>query len=685
MPGPDEPRRHRPLAARLDRHGRTMIVLTIVSVLLTAATMVASALDLIGPSQRAGARAAAAAPAYRDAGKPVPDRVADLLKRMSVEDKLGQLVQVDRATLSTPDDLATYRIGAVVAAVDPVPATELADRYDAVQRAAQAAPLAIPVLYGTDGTRGAATYPHQAGLAASGDPDLARRIGRATAEEFAGIGVDWALAARPDLVTGLQGARLDEPTSVLATARYAGPADREPLRAAIAQGVGAVVVPVKERAAATALIKGELRFPGFVATDRAGVAAIDGAPGVTGAEIAEAINAGVDMVAANNDPRGFVDLLRAEVYAGRVSTGRLDDANHRILTRKFELGLFERPLTDRGLTAAARDQAQRELARDAVRKSQVLLKNVRGALPLGKRGKIFVAGSGADDLGRQGVAGGTGTTVLRGIQAAVGTGATVTYRRDGAGINGSYRVAVAVITGDRGIDAADRATLARLRASGVPVVAVLLCTGPVDVAAQLGGWAALVAAWRPGSEGQGVADVLFGDHRPTGKLPAAWGKSFPAGFGLGYSGTPPTTGAPRVVASPTPRPTPTRRASSPPGPVPTTAAPAPTGPAPTPTAAVLACAVDYRVSSQWQTGFVAEVRITAEAAVDGWTVRFTFPGDQRITNAWNATVSQDGARVTATSLDWNRRVAAGGSVSFGFQATHGGTNASPPTATCTPS
>jgi beta-glucosidase len=203
----------------------------------------------------------------------------------------------------------------------------------------------------------------------------------------------------------------------------------------------------------------------------------------------------------------------------------------------------------------------------------VLLKNAGGVLPLPRSGgKIFVAGRSADDLGNQsggwtttwqGASGDTipGTSILRGIRDAVGGGATVTYNRDGAGIDGSYTAAIAVVgetpyaegEGDRpgslSLDATDLATLSRLTAAGVPVIVVLVSGRPLDIAAEVGGWDALVAAWLPGSEGGGVADVLFGDYPPTGKLPMTWMRSaaqqpindgdgkaplFAYGFGLTY-------------------------------------------------------------------------------------------------------------------------------------------------------
>ncbi len=224
----------------------------------------------------------------------------------------------------------------------------------------------------------------------------------------------------------------------------------------------------------------------------------------------------------------------------------------------------------------------------------MLLKNSGNALPLARSGgKIFVAGKNADDLGNQsggwtvewqGASGNTypgGTTILAGIRSTVGSAATVTYSRDGSGIDSSYRVAVAVIgetpyaegKGDRpeglALDDEDTALLARLKASGVPTVAVLVSGRPLDVSAQLPSLAGLVAAWLPGSEGAGVADVLFGDYAPTGKLPVTWPANanqepintgdgatglFAYGFGLSYphrpSGSPSAGPSASAGASP---------------------------------------------------------------------------------------------------------------------------------------
>jgi beta-glucosidase len=270
----------------------------------------------------------------------------------------------------------------------------------------------------------------------------------------------------------------------------------------------------------------------------------------------------------------FVDTLRAEVQNGHVPLSRIDDANRRILTKKFELGLFEHPLTDRSFLKTVGSQQHRDLARQAVRESQVLLKN-DGVLPLSKKNnKIFVAGKNANDIGNQ--AGGwtlswqgqsgaviPGTTILDGIKSDAGKGSTVTYDRAGNGIDSSYQVAVAVVgetpyaegAGDRpnnlSLAAEDLATIAKLKATGVPVVVVLVSGRVLDVASELPKWNGLVASWLPGSEGAGVADVLFGNYKPTGKLSFTWptsiaqepinvgdGKTplFPYGYGLTYSG-----------------------------------------------------------------------------------------------------------------------------------------------------
>jgi beta-glucosidase len=618
------------------------LVTALVVTALAAATLSSAAVSHPGAAH-------AAAPLYQDPSQPVPVRVNDLLKRMSLDDKLGQMTQAERLA-ATPADLAQYRLGSLLSgggsAPSPNNAESWANMYDSYQRAAVGTPLGIPMIYGVDAVHGhnnvwgATVFPHNIGLGATRDPALVERIGRATAKEIAGTGVDWDFApclcvARNDrwgrtyesfgekpenatamatMVTGLQGARLDGPASVLATAKHyvgdggtTGGKDQgntelseaqlravhlPPFREAIRRGVGSVMISYSswkgvkmhgQRYLITDVLKGELGFSGFVVSDWQGIDQIDGQwPGFTAAEVRTAINAGLDMIMVPHDFKLFLSLLREEVTAGRVPMSRIDDANRRILTKKFELGLFERPYTDRSYTSTVGSPAHRALAREAVRKSQVLLKNKHGVLPLPSTAdKIFVAGKSADNIGYQSGGwtiswqGGSGpitpgTTILDGIRTAVSPSTTVTYNQDGHGIDDSYKAAIAVIgetpytegAGDRpgelGLDEADRATLARLSAAGVPVVVVLVSGRPLDIAGELAGWDALIAAWLPGTEGDGVADILFGASAPTGKLPVTWAQSAsqqpindgdgkPALFPYGYGQAFPSAQNPRGI------------------------------------------------------------------------------------------------------------------------------------------
>ncbi|MEH1125818.1 glycoside hydrolase family 3 protein [Micromonospora sp. CPCC 206061] len=591
-------------------------------------TMVAlvTALTLAPPAK-------AAALPYQDPTLPVATRVEDLLGRMSLDEKIGQMTQAERAFV-TDADVTTYRLGSLLSgggsAPSPNTPTSWADMYDRFQAQALATPLAIPLIYGVDAVhghnnvRGATIFPHNIGLGAARDPALVERIARATATEMAGTGVDWNFApclcvARNDrwgrtyesfgeqpeiatamtsYITGIQGER------VLATAKhYIGDGGTEggddqgdtrlseadlrnihlpPFAEAVRKGVGSVMISFSSwngqklhghQYLISEVLKSELGFTGFVVSDWNGIDQIDGAPGMTAAEVRQAVNAGIDMVMVPETWRTFIGHLRAEVQAGRVTQARIDDANRRILAKKFELGLFEQPLTDRSYLGTVGNAEHRALARQAVRQSQVLLKNDGNILPLARENnRIFVAGRSADNIGYQSGGwtitwqGGSGaitpgTSILAGIRASVAPSTTVTYNANGTGIDSSYRAAIAVVgetpyaegQGDRpgamGLSSTDLNTIARLRAAGVPVIVVLVSGRPLDVATQVPNWRALLAAWLPGTEGEGVADVLFGVHPPTGKLPVTWMASagqqpinsgdgkpplYPYGFGLTY-------------------------------------------------------------------------------------------------------------------------------------------------------
>jgi hypothetical protein len=275
--------------------------------------------------------------------------------------------------------------------------------------------------------------------------------------------------------------------------------------------------------------------------------------------------------------RSWISTLRAAVQNGDVSTARIDDAVRRILLAKQRAGVFDEPLADRTLVnrGALGSAPHRAVAREAVRKSLVLLKN-EGVLPIDTSSRVFVAGRNADNMGHQcggwtiSWQGGSGditpgTTILEGIEATVArAGGSVTFSENGSGAAG-HDVAIVVIgetpyaegfgdDNDLALDPADLACLARI--GDIPTVVVLVSGRPLIVTEHIDDWDALVAAWLPGTEGGGVADLLFGDHNFSGALPHSWPASiaqvpinigdavyeplFPFGHALDYDSLPPS-------------------------------------------------------------------------------------------------------------------------------------------------
>ena len=323
----------------------------------------------------------------------------------------------------------------------------------------------------------------------------------------------------------------------------------------------------------TGVLKKQMGFEGFLISD---YNAIDDIPGDYRSDIKTSVNAGMDMMMVPSKYKEFYTTLKSLVEAKEVPMARIDDAVRRILRVKFAMGLMDpkrNQLADRSLQASVGSPEHRAVARQAVRESLVLLKNDKKLLPIAATAKrIHVAGVGANDIGIQ--AGGwtitwqgkagpitKGTTILDGLKAAVKAGTTVTYAADGSGAAGAD-LAVVVVgerpyaemfgdTADLAINKDDLAALAAVKTSGVPYVVVVLSGRPVilgDIATEAG---AIVAAWWPGTEGQGVADILTGAHKPTGKLAFTWPKSvaqlpinkhtknaaealYPFGFGLSY-------------------------------------------------------------------------------------------------------------------------------------------------------
>jgi beta-glucosidase len=289
------------------------------------------------------------------------------------------------------------------------------------------------------------------------------------------------------------------------------------------------------------------------------------------------INAGMDMVMVTEKYREFIILLQELVNEGKIPMARVDDAVTRILRVKFAQGMMKPHaslMADAALQKEFGSQAHRAVAREAVRQSLVLLKNDNNALPISRNARtIHVGGSGADDLGMQcggwtvdwqGKRGDVttgGTTILKALRDAVGKDTTITSSKDGSGAAGADFAVIVIgeepyaeMKGDRedlAISKDDAAAVANAKAAGVPVVAVVLSGRPL-VLGQVAVLAdAIVAAWLPGTEGHGVADVLLGGFPPTGKLSFTWPRSmeqvprghgnpavqdpmFPLGFGLAY-------------------------------------------------------------------------------------------------------------------------------------------------------
>jgi beta-glucosidase len=567
-----------------------------------------------------------------------PDsRVEVLLSQMTLDEKIGQMTQVDMLALKDKGNVQKYFLGSVLSGGSSDPADNSPQSWlkavQDFQSWALKTRLKIPLLYGIDAVHGhnnvdgAVIFPHNIGLGATHNPALVERAAQVTAAEVAGTGIRWTFAPciavvqnerwgrtyesfgdSPDLVSelgvatikGFQSEQLSNHASVLACAKHfigdGGTQDGidrgnticdeatlrklflPPYIAAVKAGAGSIMVSYSSwngkkmhgnKYLLTDLLKGELGFKGFVVSDWAG---IDELSKDYKADIETSINAGLDMVmipygpGERNNYQQFITQLKELVAEGKVSPSRIDDAVRRVLRVKFQMGLFDNPTTDLKLTAAIGSVEHRQVARECVQQSLVLLKNTNQALPLSKTAKrIVVAGKAADDLGIQcggwtiswqgnpGEVTHGGTTILQAIRKAAAPGTEVIFSPDGANAR-QPDVAVVVIgempyaemKGDRKdlhLSKQDTALVAKLKKAGVPVITVLLSGRPLILDSALDASDAFVAAWLPGSEGQGVADVLFGDFKPTGKLPRNWPREnhsdnqnpiFPRGFGLTY-------------------------------------------------------------------------------------------------------------------------------------------------------
>ncbi|GMN02137.1 glycoside hydrolase family 3 N-terminal domain-containing protein [Erythrobacter sp. MTPC3] len=579
-------------------------------------------------------------------------QIADLLSRMSLERKVAQLIMPDISSI-TPTDVEKYRFGTVLNGGNSGPYNnDFAPAEDWLKLAdefweASTGPLdgdepVIPTIWGTDAVHGhanvigATIFPHNIGLGATGDADLIRRIGAATALEIEITGIDWTFAptvavARDDrwgrtyesysedparvaqmgiaMVEGLQG----QPGTVgflgdghvIATAKHffgdggtAQGVDQgevngniedlkrihvTPYPPAIEAGLGSVMASFNSingkkmhgnKALLTDLLRDEMQFEGLVVGDWNGHGQIKGC---TNTDCPQAMIAGLDVYMVPEDWKGLYENTLAQVRDGTIPLARIDEAVGRVLRLKQRAGILGGEVAPSQRTYGGRwdllgSDAHRAIAREAVAKSMVVLKNT-GVLPLKSGANIAVAGSAADSIAQQSggwtitwQGGGEltnasfpgATSILQGIKDVAAQGGSSAFLAEDGEIAGSAKPDAAIVifgeepyaefVGDRKDlayrDAEGLELLRKFKAEGVPTVAVFLSGRPMWVNRELNVADAFVAAWLPGSEGAGVADVLFGNVPATGKLSFSWpsdcngaplnsaeGALFPVGFG----------------------------------------------------------------------------------------------------------------------------------------------------------
>jgi beta-glucosidase len=562
-------------------------------------------------------------PLYFDAELPAADRAADLLSRMSLAEKIGQMTLIEKGSI-TPNAVYEYFIGGVLSGGGGTPRTNTtaawAEMVDDYQAAALDTPLGIPIIYGVDAVhghnnlKGAVIFPHNIGLGATRDPDLVREVARVTALEMAATNIFWnyapVVAVGQDIrwgrtyevfsentelvaelgvayLEGLQGSDLSDPVTVLGTPKhYVGDGGtlwgtslrpgweidqgdlqvdeatlREiylpPYQAVIDAGAQSIMASFSswngtkmhaEKYLLTDVLKGELGFEGFVVSDWEGINQIG--PNFY-ESVVTAINAGIDMNMVPYNYKLFIDAMTMAVENGDISEARIDDAVRRILTVKFALGLFERPFSDPALMDVVGSEAHRTLAREAVAKSAVLLKDDNDVLPLSvDTPLIFLAGEGADDIGMQ--CGGW-TISWQGSRGAITPGTTLKEAFE-AGFDGQLQynrfgkyenivdengdpaiadVGIVVIaeapyaegegdSNDLTLSDIELELIGRVKEQSEKVVVLIMSGRPLVITEALDLADAWVAIWLPGTEGAGVADVLFGEMPFSGKTPFTW-------------------------------------------------------------------------------------------------------------------------------------------------------------------
>ena len=576
--------------------------------------------------------------------------ITELIKEMTLEEKIGQMTQVDYRYLKDKSDITKYFLGSILSGGGSTPPTNQpsswVDLYNGFQKEALKTRLKIPLIYGIDAVHGhnnvfgATMFPHNIGLGCANDKLLVQKIAAATADEVKATGLDWTFAPcvavaqderwgrtyesfseDSDIVTelgvastiGYQGRTLNKNSLLACAKHFVGDGntvfgtgtnwykiDRgdvlleeeelrskyiKPFKESIKAGVGSIMISYNSwkgkklhghKYLINDVLRKELKFDGIIISDWAGINEIDKDYKTC---IIQSINAGIDMNmvpgSLNPDDNSYDDFIRLAIEAvkeGAIPIERIDDAVHRILKVKKQIGLFDAPIKNPSNKNVLRSKSHRDLARESVRKSLVLLKNENKILPLKKVGKkITLVGDHADNIGFQ--CGGwtihwqggsgditPGTTILDAFKSAVSDSSSIRYSKNADNLLGSDIIVVAIGeepytegVGDRDsllLSKKDRELLEKVKRAKIPYVVILISGRPMIINKELDSSHAFIAAWLPGTEGEGISDVLFGDFDFTGKLSMTWPRSmkqipinygdssydplFKFGFGLSY-------------------------------------------------------------------------------------------------------------------------------------------------------
>jgi len=539
----------------------------------------------------------------------IEQKIEALLKQMTLDEKIGQMSQIRHFEENADVHVSEKFIGSVIHTQGSTPGKSARDwqkRFVELQKKALSTRLGIPLLFGVDAVHGqntfegATIFPHNIGLGAANNEILVEEIAKITALESQATGFNWvfspcvaipynekwgrvyeAFSESTEItekltrasIKGYQG-NLADATTVMATAKHFigdGATDfgveggetslsvseiyqylLPPYKVAVQENVGAVMASFNSingismhnhKALIIDTLKIGMKFNGIVVSDWKAYSRFNGI---------EVVNAGIDIImAVDGDLEDFQEGLKKAVEEKKVSIGRIDDAVRRILRQKFKLGLFENPFPDATLVSKIGIKKHREIARQAVRESLVLLKNDNHVLPISKKTKkIVVVGEHANSAGFQ--SGGWtinwqgtsenykgATTILEGIKKQ--SKGEVVYDKNATENHFDADLAIIVVGeipyaeffGDIGHESNQlqltltdehQKYIKTYAEKGIKTVVVLISGRPLIVTEQINSSDAFVAAWLPGSEGDGIAEVLFGDYNFKGKLPHSWPK-----------------------------------------------------------------------------------------------------------------------------------------------------------------